>query len=476
MFSAIRSRLTLRSIRARLTFWYLLTLGVTLAGFAVFFWLVRARTLYGEFDAALEIRGHEVVAALRTTLLELDPGAGLASHPAAGRQPVLVRASSGTVVYRAPAFPLLSFAAERDLAAAARGPQASVLAVRDRSDGQVRIVTIPVNQQGTGSLAVQLAASVAPVEGTLRQLGGGMALAILLVLAIAAYGSSRTTRYALAPVDAIVARVRAIQSSGLDERLDVRGGSAELDRLISTLNEMLDRIGVSMRSARRFAADASHELQTPLTVMRGVVEARLRHAREFGHDDLDRDLLSEIERTSALIRDLRLFALAEAGQVVAVPEPVDVATLAEECAEIARALAEPSQIRVDLHIDGRPVVLGSALHLRRVLLNIATNAITYSPPQSTIRIRVAREHGEAVIVVRDEGCGIDAGDLPHIFEPFYRTDPARARQTGGTGLGLAIADQIARAHGGQIHVSSELDHGSVFTVALPLQGHRMNVS
>jgi signal transduction histidine kinase len=467
MFSAIRSRLTLRSIRARLTFWYLLTLGVTLAGFAVFFWLLRARTLYGEFDAALEIRGHEVAAELRTALFELDPGAGLAIHPAAARLPLLVRASPGTVVYRAPAFPLVVWAAERDLAAAARAPRASVVTVRDRSGSQVRVVTILVDRQGANPLAVQLAASIAPIEGTLRQLGGGMALAILLVLVIAAYGSSRTTRYALAPVDAIVARVREIQSSGLDERLDLRGGSAELDRLVSTLNEMLDRIGASMRSVRRFAADASHELQTPLTVMRGVVEARRRDV-ESEQEDPDRDLLAEIDRSSALIRDLRLFALAEAGQVVAVPEPVDVATLAEECAEITRALAEPRKIRVDLAVEGRPVVSGSALHLRRVLLNLTTNAITYSPPESTIAIRVALEQAEAVLVVRDHGCGIGTDDLPHIFEPFYRTDPARARQTGGTGLGLAIADQIARAHGGQIHVSSELDHGSVFTVTLPV--------
>jgi len=137
--------------------------------------------------------------------------------------------------------------------------------------------------------------------------------------------------------------------------------------------------------------------------------------------------------------------------------------------EIARALAEPRQIRVELVVDDRPAVSGSNLHLRRVLLNIATNAITYSPAESTIRIRVARDKDMAVIVVRDEGCGIGADDLPHIFEPFYRTDPARARQTGGTGLGLAIADQIARAHGGRIQVSSELDHGSVFTVTLPLR-------
>jgi two-component system sensor histidine kinase BaeS len=103
-----------------------------------------------------------------------------------------------------------------------------------------------------------------------------------------------------------------------------------------------------------------------------------------------------------------------------------------------------------------------------VLLNIATNAVAYSPPGSTVRIQVARQREEAVVAVRDDGCGIGPDDLPHIFEPFYRADPARARETGGTGLGLAIADQIVRAHGGLIHVSSELGRGSVFTIALPV--------
>jgi len=465
--AVIREWLTLRSIRARLTFWYLLTLALTMTGFATSFWLVRASMLYSQFDDALEIQGHELVAELGQELLELDPATRLAVHPIASRAPLLVRSSEGTVLYRAPGFPLIGWAADRDLAAAAKSNGTSVVPVTDRSRRDLHVVTVRFGRQGADPLTLQLAASVAPVEISLRQLAARLLMAIALVLAIAAYGSLRTAHYALAPVDKIVDRVREVQSAGLDERLDVGGGSAELDRLIATLNDMLDRIGVSVRSARRFAADASHELQTPLTVMRGLVELQLRQASEPEREQAARDLLAEIERTSVLIRDLRLFALAEVGRLVQAPEPVDIRTLVEECVEIARAIAEPKHVRVELDVKGRPVVLGSALHLRRVVLNIATNAVAYSSPGAAVRVGVEADRNEVLIVVRDEGCGIAESDLPHIFEAFYRADPARARQTGGTGLGLAIADQIVRAHGGRIAVASEPGRGSTFTVALP---------
>jgi two-component system sensor histidine kinase BaeS len=330
------------------------------------------------------------------------------------------------------------------------------------------VLTVVVNRPGAEALRVQVAASTAAVRAELAREATMMALGIAVVLAIAGIGSAVTARRALAPVDEIVARVRRIQAQRLSERLDVKAESSELSRLVVTLNEMLDRIETSVRAARRFAGDSSHELQTPLAAMRAAVESCLAGDRPA--DDyraMAGDLLAELARLSMLIRDLRLLALADAGYIVTSPEPVDLAALTLECCEVARAIAEDAHVLVDVAIDAHPMVSGSALHLRRVLLNLTENAIKYSPPGSTVAVSVRLENGEAVAAVRDQGCGISPADLPFIFQPFYRADPARARATGGSGLGLTIADQVTRAHGGRLDVSSASGSGATFTVRLP---------
>ncbi len=468
MSFAIRARLTPKSTRAQLTLWYLLLPAGALAAFAVFVFLMRARTLYGELDAQLGLHAQHLLGELRPALLELDVVAGLSGNPGLTQEPVAFRARSGAVLFRSPAFPQLGGAAEAAAAAAARRGDI-VTTVADRFDQQLRLVTIMIERTGADPLAIQVAAPTEPTRRVLRQFAVVLLVLFVMVLSIASYGASFIAGRALRPVDDIVARVRAIRTSQLGERLDLATGSEELDRLVETLNDMLDRLDESMRGARRFAADASHELQTPIAAMRAAVDLCLAGGPNAPSVNVIAfDLLVEIERLSVLVRDLRLLALADGGHLLDRTESVDLNAIVNECRDIAHAVAEPNNIVVSADILAPMTVTGSAQHLQRALLNVVLNAVKYSPDGSTVHLTAGRLDDEAVLVVADEGCGIDAEDLPHIFERFYRADLARSRDTGGSGLGLAIADQIVRSHGGRIEVSSVVGRGSTFTLFLPL--------
>lgn len=465
--SAIRTRLRPSSLRARLVLWYLLMLGGALAALAAVVFAARSHALHRELDAELEIQAHEAAASLLPALLSLDPGRRLREDQKLASTPLTVR-SAGEILFRSPAFPDLGWAGEREVAAAGRAGR-SLTTILDREGTSVRVASLPVSRPGAESLVVQLAAPTTPVTRTLHRLALAMALFLVLALSLASYGGAVIARRALAPVDDIVRRVHRLQAAHVGDRLDVRAGSEELDRLVTTLNEMLGRIEASVVSARRFAADASHELQTPLATMRSVLEICLRG----GHGGLDpralaAELLVEVERVSDLVRDLRLLSLAQAGHLLENAGSVDLAEVTEEACEIAQALAEEKRSRVELLVRCRPVVHGSALHLRRVLLNLLQNAVRYSADDSMVRVTVGRAGDNAMVSVSDRGCGIEPVAARHVFEPFYRADPARTRETGGTGLGLAIVEQIVKLHGGSVRVGSTPGRGSAFVVYLPL--------
>jgi heavy metal sensor kinase len=470
MFSAIPAALTPRTIRAQLTLWYLAMTAGALAVFAVFVFVARARALDRETDAELEITAQHLIGTLQPKLLEtLDLGYTLAQDRDLADQPLVVRERQGATIFRSPAFPSLSEPAEAVAVDAARTGR-ELETIDDRQGNQYRLATAVVRRTGAAPIVVQTSAPLAPVRSTLRQLAVAMLLWSSIVLGAASYGGRFIARRALRPVGDIVARARAIEASELGDRLDVRGGSEELDQLVETLNGMLDRLATSMEGARRFAADASHELQTPIAAMRAALDSCLTNER-VGIEDyravID-DLVVDLERLSALVRDLRLLALADAGHLVDHAEPIDLGALVLECCEVVREATEPKAVAITVDRVEHVMVRGNPLHLRRALFNLAHNAVRYSPEGSNVHVTVQPVERDAIVDITDQGCGIAPEDLPHLFERFYRTDKARARDTGGTGLGLAIASQIVRSHGGHIGVTSAVDGGSSFAVFLPL--------
>jgi signal transduction histidine kinase len=307
-----------------------------------------------------------------------------------------------------------------------------------------------------------------------------LAIAPLLIIGAVALAYVIAGR-ALQPVDRIIDEVRAITDGrSLHRRLPVDEAGDELARLGVTLNEMLGRLETSFAALRRFTADASHELKTPLAVLRADVERAMNPntARTDRMVALE-EALHETTRMADLVDSLLTLARADEGRFDLHRERVELEPLVREVFETASILGEVAGITVTLPALEPAAVLGDYTRLRQLFLNLVTNAIKYTPSGGGVEITLVRSDRTVAFTVRDTGIGISAADLPHIFDRFFRADRARTRvvasrdvelaaEQSGSGLGLAISQWIAEAHGGTIAVRSRLGRGSTFTVTLPI--------
>ena len=468
---AIRSwslkRSSFNTVAGRLTFGHARTLAVSLSAFAFFVLVLRAHSLHRAFDEDLSARVAALGAEIAPMLDRPDLEAALLGQAGIATVPMVVRRADGHAVFRAATFPRLSEKWER---AARQGAvyRLALQTITDDTGVEQRVANRRVTSPSGQVYIAQLIAHQGNVNAHIRELSTAQGIGILVVLAIATGGSALRTKQVLAPIDEIIRRGSEIRAHDLGKRLDVRADTVELEELVQSLNALLERVEQPVHSAQRFAANVSHELQTPLTAMRFAIESAQgcdRPAERYR--EITDDVLAELDRMSTLIRDLRLLALAGARQLIVDPEPFDLGDVVQQCCEIARAVADSKQIRIEEDAAAGVTVTGSPLHLRRVILNLTDNAIRYSPARSVVRVRAWCEDGVAHVMVRDRGCGIAPADAPKIFEAFFRADRARARDTGGSGLGLTIAEQIVRAHDGRITVESEPNEGSTFTVSLP---------
>jgi heavy metal sensor kinase len=274
----------------------------------------------------------------------------------------------------------------------------------------------------------------------------------------------------LAPVNRIIQTAEQIGVQNLSRRLDVPKPRDELRRLTETLNAMLARIEASFQKITQFTADASHDLRTPVAVMRTTAEIALRRPRMESEYKaaLARILQTSVE-TSELLENLLTLARADAGASNLELHPLDLGAHVRRVQEQGTVLAADKSLRITSQTPASPVwVRADAIAIDRLLLILLENAVKYTPSGGHCEIALSRSRDQAHIAVTDTGIGIPEGELDAIFERFRRADRARSRATPGAGLGLAIARWITQLHGGTITAECRLGGGSIFHVRLPV--------
>jgi len=327
-------------------------------------------------------------------------------------------------------------------------------------EGASLVIGVPlsdVNETLGRLLMIELAVGAATL--------GGLALFALWLV-----------RVGLRPLEEIGTTAEAIAAGDLSQRVADENPRTEIGRLGRTLNVMLARIEESFaeqraaeRRLRRFVADASHELQTPLTSVRGYAELFRRGASQRP-DDLAttmRRIEAEATRMGVLVDDLLLLARLDQGRPMD-SEPIDLTALVADLVADARAV-EPDR-PITEEVDGPVTVRGDDVRLRQVVGNLLSNARAHTPPGAPVVVRTLVRDGEAVVEVSDRGPGLAPEHAARVFERFFRADPSRARASGGSGLGLSIVSSIAEAHGGRAEVDSIPGDGATFRVVLPLAG------
>lgn len=295
----------------------------------------------------------------------------------------------------------------------------------------------------------------------------GMCLALGLAVLLALPLGHLMSRKVLASLDAIDDAVQRLRQGDLSARIATAHSHDEVARLIEALNRTFDSLQASFERIQRFSADAAHEMNTPLTALRGTIEVCLRRERTTAeYQVVLAECLDQITTLSGLMKDLLLLARPGTAEQRRLMAPVNASDLVEQVAEQAQASSTANAVRIACDIQPGIVLTGSEGLLGRLCHNLVDNAIRFSGAAGSVTVSLRRQANTAVLDVRDQGIGIAAADLKRIFEPFYQVEESRSV---GTGLGLAIVKWIVELHGGSIVVESQPGQGSLFRVTLPLQ-------
>ena len=462
-----------RSLSFRLVAWYagVLTCAFVLLGALTFFFLrhyLEANLLDIQARRARQIADTLVAHASRSDEPALRGQLQSLYAPEANDRFIRITRADGEVVYlsgppRAERFDPVQVGADTSGAAAATRK------VPLSGGSALLIASLSAPAADGTRYRVEVGASGVPLQRTLAQVLIMLAIGLPLAVAVAVAGGFVLVRRALDPVARIAATAEAITQHNLSERLPVVERGDELERLSVSLNLMISRLEEAIRGSKQFVADASHELRTPLTVMRGELEG-MAQDRQLGAETREAlgSVLEEVDRLAEIVEGLFALSRLDAGEAEAERVRFDLAELAASTADQMSLLAEDKAVKVACESSPGVTVEGDRARLKQVVVNLLDNAIKYTPRGGRVTLSVRREGSEAVLDVTDNGIGIPAEALPHVFKRFFRVDGSRSREGGGAGLGLSIVKSICLAHGAEVEVSSAPGAGSTFRIRQPL--------
>ena len=337
----------------------------------------------------------------------------------------------------------------------------------------VRYVFISIPRQGVARYILQAETSLLRYRETLKGLVILLTMGSGTMLLVAWVGSGWLTKKVLTPIAVLSADAETISEAELGKRLTLKSPYQELLQLAQAFNSVMDRFQRNVESQRRFVDHAAHELRTPLTVLQGNLEVALlksRTSEEYREAIINN--LEQVGRLIALTRSLLTLAKFSGDKPPVHLVPLALEPLIHDVVGDLTILFDERRITLSTECQSVPPVLGDAQWLKQALINLLDNALRYTPPGGAVTVRLQTVGEEIALTVEDTGHGIESEHLPHLFERFYRTDWARAKDSGGTGLGLPIVKEIVEAHGGAISVTSQVDKGSIFTLRLPATTHQ----
>jgi heavy metal sensor kinase len=433
----------MRSTSARLTFLFASISGILLAVFAasLYVWVDQglASSLDRELNVQFALFQERFAAESGGTREEL--GSELRSFLATTGAAAEVRRKDGTILFRSP-----GFSEER--------PGFSVLHGR---------IGVQSGESFDASFALRDFAYREP----LRQLRLYYGLFCVPGLALSSLIGYFLARRALRPVEEIRRQAERISRMNLSERVPLPSSSDEIHDLARTFNEMLDRLEAAVDDLRNLAADAAHELRTPLANLRAEIETAVQEPRSSEeHEQVLMSVADEVARMTRIVSDLFTLSRMDLKQHALEKRRIELRPLLEEARETWSAAAERRRIRILLEGPDAPIQ-GDPSAVARIFMNLVENAVKYNKDGGRVTLTLRRDPDSVRVSVADTGIGIEPEHLPKLFRRFYRTDKARSRETGGAGLGLAIAKSFTEALGGRIQVESAPDVGTTFTLVFP---------